>query len=324
MARKCPVTSASATIFLSIPPAGLSFQYTFPVDAEYDFKVKLPAPAAGFGETAAPVGQLLELRIPVKAGVHQVGLTFMRSSAVPEILPVLAVVRGGGAAAAGGRGAAPVPQVAHLDLRLDGARLKLYDIPETGNNATFNELAIGGPYNILGAGDSPSRQKIFVCKPASAKDDDPCARKILSNLGRHAYRRPFTDTDLKPLMTFYSSARADGGSFDNGIEMALRAMLVSPDFLFRVERDPAGAAPGSVRRINSYEMASRLSFFLWSSIPDDELLKLADENKLQNEKVIEQQVARMLDDPKSKAFTSQFRRTVSLPAKSDDDEAGPG
>ena len=284
---------------------GLSFAYTFPVDAEYDFKIKLPAPQAGFGETAAPEGKALDLRIPVRAGVHQVGLTFMRSSAVPEILPTLGGRGGGGGA--GGRGAAaPAPQTAHLDLRLDGARLKLYDVAETGNNASFNELAIGGPYNILGAGDSPSRQKIFVCKPASEKEGDACAHKILANLGRHAYRRPVTETDLKPLIGFYASARKEGGSFDNGIEMALRAMLVSPDFLFRVERDPAGAAPGSVHKVNNYEMASRLSFFLWSSIPYDELLKLADEGKLQNEKVIEQQVARMLDDPKSKAFTSNF------------------
>lgn len=279
---------------------GLSIQYTFPVDAEYEFKIKLPAPAPGFGETAAPVGQSLDLRIPVKAGVHQVGVTFMRSSAVPEILPVLTAARGGG------RGATPAPQTAHLDLRLDGARLKLYDVAEVGNAPSFNELSIGGPYNVIGAGDSPSRQRIFVCKPASAKDDDPCARRIMSTLGRRAYRRPFTEADLKPLMGFYANARQNGGSFDNGIEMALRAMLVSPDFLFRVERDPAGAAPGSVHKVNSYEMASRLSFFLWSSIPDDELLKLAGEGKLQNEKVIEQQVARMLDDPKSKAFVSNF------------------
>jgi hypothetical protein len=281
---------------------GVSIQYTFPVDAEYIFKIKMPAPAAGFGETAAPVGQNLELRIPVKAGVHQVAATFMKSSAVPEVLPVLNAVRFGG----GGRGAGAAPQTAHLDLRLDGERLKLYDVAETGGAPTFNELSIAGPYNILGAGDSPSRRKIFVCKPPSPKEEEPCARKILSTLGRRAYRRPFTDADLKPLMGFYAAGRTEGGGFDNGIEMALRAMLVSPDFLFRVERDSAGSAPGSVHRINDYEMASRLSFFLWSSIPDDELLKLADEGKLKDQKVVMQQVERMLDDPKSKAFVSNF------------------
>ena len=280
---------------------GVSVQYTFPVDAEYVFKIKLPAPAAGFGETAAPVGQTLELRIPVKAGVHQVAATFMKSSAVPEVLPVLNVGRLGG-----GRGAAPVPQTAHLDLRLDGERLKLYDVSETGGNPTFTELSIGGPYDVLGAGDSPSRKKIFVCKPGSPKEEEPCARKILSTLGRRAYRRPFTEADLKPLMGFYSSGRAEGGKFDTGIEMALRAMLVSPDFLFRVERDPAGSAPGSVHRVNDYELASRLSFFLWSSIPDEELLKLAEQGKLKDQKVVAQQVERMLDDPKSKAFVSNF------------------
>ena len=281
---------------------GLSFQYTFPVDAEYEFKIKMPAPAPGFGETAAPVGQTFDLRIPVKAGVRHVGLTFLRSSAVPETVPVVGVARGGGA---GGRGAAPPPVTGHMDLRLDGARLKLYDVPEGPNGPAFNELSIAGPYNIMGTGDSPSRQKIFVCKPASAKDEEPCARRILSSLGRRAYRRPFTEADLKPLMGFYVTGRKEG-SFDTGIETALRAMLVSPDFLFRIERDPAASATGSVHRINDFELASRLSYFLWSSMPDDELLKLAEAGKLKDPDVVDRQVARMLEDPKSKAFVNNF------------------
>jgi mono/diheme cytochrome c family protein len=284
---------------------GLSFRYTFPVDAEYEFKIKLPAPVAGFGETAAPVGQTLDLRIPVKAGVRNIGLTFMRSSAVPEILPNLGG-RGGGGGGAGRGAAAPAEKLtAHLDLRLDGVRLKLYDIPDSGNGGAFNELAIGGPYNILGSGETASRQKVFVCKPATAKDEDPCARKILTSLGRRAYRRPFTETDLKPLMGFYVAGRKEK-DFDNGIEMALRAMLVSPDFLFRVEHDTAAAAPGTVHRVSDYELASRLSFFLWSSIPDEDLLNLAGEGKLRDKSVMSKQVARMLDDPKSKAFLTNF------------------
>jgi hypothetical protein len=288
---------------------GLSFDYTFPVDAEYAFKIKMPAPAAGFGETAAPLGQIFELKIPVKAGIHHVGLTFMRSSAIPEILPQFGVVRGGGGG--GGRGAAPVLPVGHMDLRLDGARLKLYDITEGGNGPNFNELSIGGPYDILGAGNSPSRQKIFVCKPATAQEELPCARKILTELGRRAYRRPVTEADLRPLLAFYQTGRKPSeinkaANFDTGIEMSLRAMLVSPAFLFRIERDAAGAIPGSIHRVNDYELASRLSFFLWSSIPDDELLTLAGQGKLQDQAILEKQVARMLDDQRSKAFVSNF------------------
>ncbi len=278
---------------------GLSINYTFPLDAEYVFKIKLPPPPAGADGVQAP-SPILEMRMPVKAGVRNVGVTFMRSSAVPEILPAFGNGRGGG-----GRGAAPTPTTAHLDLRLDGVRLKLYDVPEGGNGPTFNELSIAGPYNIAGAGDTPSREKIFVCKPASAREDEACAHRILATLARRAFRRPVTETDLKPLMAFYDSGRKEK-DFDNGIEVALRALLVSPDFLFRIERDPAGAAPGSVHRINDYELASRLSFFLWSSIPDEELLTLAGQSRLRDPKVMGQQVARMLDDPKSKAFVSNF------------------
>jgi hypothetical protein len=198
---------------------GLSFPYTFPVDAEYIFNIKLARPNSGFGETAPPVGQVLELRVPVKAGVHHVGLTFMRSDALPETLPGGAGRGGGG----GRRGGAEAP-TAHLDLRLDGVRLKLYDVPEGQRGREINEMSVAGPYKIAGAGDSPSRQRIFVCKPGSPAEEEPCARKILSALGRRAFRRPVTTADLAPLMAFYREGRSDG-SFDGGIEMALRAML---------------------------------------------------------------------------------------------------
>jgi hypothetical protein len=244
-----------------------------------------------------------EIKIPVKAGVHDVVLTFMRSSAVAEVVPQVGAGRGGPGGGGGGRGAGPMPPMAHLDLRMDGARLKLFDIPEGPNGAAYSEFSIAGPYNISGPGTSPSRQKLFVCNPKSAAEETPCARKILSTLGRRAYRRPFTDSDLKPLMEFYASGRKEK-DFDRGIEMAVRAMLVSPDFLFRIERDKPGAT-GS-HRVNDYEMASRLSFFLWSSIPDDQLLDLAAQNKLSDPKVVEAQLARMIDDPKSKAFVSNF------------------
>ncbi len=177
---------------------GLSFTYTFPVDADYTFKVRLPAPAPGFGETAAPVGQVLELKVPVKAGVRHVGISFMRSNAVPETLPVFGNGRGGGGAGVG-RGGAPGASMAHLDLRVDGARLKMWDVPEGPNGPRFNDLSIGGPYDVKQQSESASRKIIFgVCRPGGPKEEDVCARKTLTALARRAYRRPVTDSDIKP------------------------------------------------------------------------------------------------------------------------------
>jgi hypothetical protein len=276
---------------------GLSFQYTFPLDAEYVFKIGGGGPAGGRGGAADPA---MELRIPVKAGVRHVSLTAIKSSAVPENIPGIGRNAGGPVGAGGSD---------NLDLRLDGARLKLFETrgggPGGGGGAA---LTISGPFNVTGPGDSPSRLKIFVCKPAAATEEAPCARRILASIVHRAYRRPPTDLDLKPLLALYEAGRHDdrAGSFDYGIEMALRGVLVSPEFLFRIERDPPTTAPGAVHRINDLELASRLSFFLWSSVPDDELLKLAEEGKLKDPTVLRQQTARMLDDPKSKAFIDNF------------------
>src|SRR6185295_1741696 len=128
-----------------------------------------------------------------------------------------------------------------------------------------------GPYNIAGPGETPSRSKIFVCKPANASEEPACARKILTSLAHRAFRRPVTESDLALLTSFYQMGRKDG-TFDRGIQMALRRVLADPEFVFRFERDPANIAVGSAHRVSDIELASRLSFFLWSSIPDDELL----------------------------------------------------
>lgn len=275
---------------------GLSVSYRFPLDAEYVIRIKL-APAAGFDglqETNS-----LELRLPIKAGTRNVGVTFPRQDALPELI-------------AGLRGAAPAKSIPpatagpplFADLRLDGARLKSYDLPE-GASPALVSMTISGPYNISGPGDTPSRAKIFICRPATQEDEEPCAEKIISTLAHRAFRRPVSSADVKPLLAFYGRGRREG-TFENGVEMALRAMLVSPEFLFRIERDPAGLASGSVYRVNDYELASRLSFFLWSSIPDDELLNLAKQGKLSEPAVLSGQVNRMLDDDRSKSLESNF------------------
>ena len=272
---------------------GISIQYPFPVDAEYVFKIKMPA--VGGAEPS-----VLEQRIPVKAGMRTVAVTFLADNTLPEVVPTFGA-QNGGAQGGGGRFGSTRPPASKMDLRLDGARVKLFDIQVP----RFTAVTIAGPYEIQGPGDSASRQRIFVCRPSGAKQEEPCARKILSGLARRAYRRPVTDGDLKPLLAFYQEGRREG-SFDSGIEMALRAMLVSPNFLFRVERDPGAGAPGDVYRVNDYELASRLSFFLWSSIPDDDLLRLAEQGKLNNPEVLGAQVSRMLEDRRSKAFVNNF------------------
>ena len=156
------------------------------------------------------------------------------------------------------------------------------------------------------SGDTASRRKIFVCQPASAKDELPCARKILSTLARHAYRRPLKDSDLEEPLSFYQRRRNNKGSFDAGIESALQLILASPEFLFRFEPDPANAVAGTPYRIDDVALASRLSFFLWSSIPDDTLLNLATQGKLKDPAVLDQQIKRMLADPKAEALADNF------------------
>jgi hypothetical protein len=180
-----------------------------------------------------------------------------------------------------------------------------------GVNLTQPHVAaviVTGPLDLSKAkvgGNTPSRERIFICTPATPGEESPCALKILSNLARHAYRRPVTAKDTSILMASYTDGRKEG-NFEQGIEIALRRMLVSPEFLFRVERDPPGIAPKTNYRVSDLELASRLSFFLWSSIPDDELVSLAAAGKLKDRETLNSQVRRMLADPRSRAITENF------------------
>ena len=174
-------------------------------------------------------------------------------------------------------------------------------------DAAVEQVTITGPLGSGGPGDPPSRRAVFTCRPASdaSPDEEACAREILSSLARQAYRRPVEPGDLETLMDFYRAGRSDG-SFDAGIQLALERLLISPDFLFRVERDPTDIIPGTVYALSDLELASRLSFFLWSSIPDAELLDLAERGMLQDPAMLEQQTRRMLADSRSKALVQNF------------------
>lgn len=219
----------------------------------------------------------LEVRFPVKAGTRQLAVTFIdRRSSKLE-----------------GADAPRAPA---------GSNSFAYD-----RNAEMSVeiVQISGPFAPTGPGETPSRQEIFVCHPSSASEEEPCAAEILARLARKAYRRPVTDQDVQPLLGFYRAGRAKG-EFEVGIEAALRALLVAPEFLFRVERPPANVAPSAAYRISDVELASRLSFFLWSSIPDDELLDVAERRKLSDPAVLEQQVRRMLDDARATALVRNF------------------
>jgi hypothetical protein len=229
----------------------------------------------------------------------------------------------GGRAGGRGRGGAAGPQEFSLTLKAGPKLIGVAFVQRTdardeatlrprmrsrGTQPAINSVTISGPYNVTGPGDSPSRRRIFVCKPASAAEELPCARRILSTLARRAYRRPVNETDVRDLLPFYERGRKEG-NFDLGIQKALERLLVSSQFLFRIERPPspgASAGPDTAYRVSDLELASRLSFFIWSSIPDDELLDVAAAGRLKDPNVLEPQVRRMLADPRSESLVTNF------------------
>ena len=282
---------------------GALIPYTFPRDGEYEVQIRLMRDRneeiEGLHEshelellldrervrlfTVTPppdknyesVDQALKLRLPVTAGPHQLGVTFLKS---PSTL--LETRR--------------QPYQAHFNMHRHPRR-----------TPAIYQVSINGPYTARGPGDTPSRLRIFVCQPTKLSEEEGCAERILSVLMRRAYRRPVNAADLRKPMQFYREART-GESFEAAIERALSAGLVSPQFLFRVERDPAGLAPNTAYSLSDLELASRLSFFMWSSIPDDELLDTAERGKLSEPGMIEQQVRRMLADSRSRNLVTNF------------------
>jgi mono/diheme cytochrome c family protein len=216
----------------------------------------------------------LEVRVTVKAGPRIVGVSYVGMSRQPEGV---------------------------LQPR---ERYGEYSRDETRDQAV-ETVAISGPFRTDGPGDTPSRRTILTCRPGKALGEEACARRILTGLARTAFRRPPTPAEARTLVDFFRSGRRDGG-FDAGIQFALERMLADPNFLFRTEQDPAGVAPKTPYQLSDLELASRLSFFLWSSVPDAELLTLAEQRRLRQPRVLEAQVKRMLADRRSAALIDNF------------------
>ena len=278
---------------------GMLVPYHFPLDADYDLKIRVSG-ARGLDEqnrievtvdgepidlSAVELGSSIELRMPITAGPHDIGVTFYRNP------PVL---------------------VEQVRERFQNPRTAGNSGGPGGSMPTVTSLTIAGPYDIRGPGITPSRDKVFVCQPVTGSEELDCARTILAGLARRAYRRPVTSADVEVLLEFFEMGRVNGdGSaasrgFDSGIELALRRLLVSPEFLVRIEADPTGVASDTPYAVTDIELASRLSFFLWSSIPDDELLDLAERGVLSQPAELDRQVRRMIADPRSKELTTNF------------------
>ena len=282
---------------------GIAISHYFPVDGEYAIKIRLQRDLLGaiVGITqpkqidARLDGQRIRLfRIggERKGKFNDVGADFEYLSTADSELEVRFPAKAG-------------------SRRLEVTYLKDTVKSEGGprgrgaNVDGIETVTISGPYNPTGLGDTPSRLQILTCHPNGASDEESCANKILSRLVRRAYRRPVTGEDVRPFLSLYSTGSRHGG-FEAGIRTALEGILVDPEFLFRIERDQATLAPDTAYRLTDIELASRLSFFLWSSIPDDELLDIAEQGRLKDPVVLEQQVRRMLTDPRSKALVNNF------------------
>src|SRR5688572_17442174 len=289
---------------------GISVLHTFPADGEYSFRMQLHSIPTGqlFGSTVR--GELLEVsidgeraavleinprmseadpsgmnissaRIQVKAGTHRVAAAFVaRFDAVPDDL---------------------MPPIDHTmaDSQI-GSGFGITTLPH------LREFAVAGPFKVTGVSDTPSRRKIFTCRPTSATDEQACAAEIIRRLATQAYRGPITAADFDGLNKFFQQGRKEGGDFESGIRMALQAILASPKFLFRLEQAPSTLRAGQNYRISDLDLAERLSFFLWAAGPDEELLKIAQRGTLRAPGVLQAQVKRMLKDPKAEALSTRF------------------
>jgi mono/diheme cytochrome c family protein len=282
---------------------GTAIRSYFPLDGEYEINIEMAGAARDTHQLEITVDGERKQLVTLGGNAGRGG----RGAA------------GGGRGGGGGRGAA-IPTNFRIAVKAGPRLIGVTFVQKTealdeatlhprersrGTQPAIASVTIRGPYNATGSGDTPSRQRIFTCRPANAAAEPACARQILSTLARRAYRRPVTDSDVATLIDFYDKGRKER-DFDLGIQRGLERLLVSPQFLYRIERDPAGAVPGSVHTVSDLELASRLSFFLWSSIPDDELLNIAASGKLKQPEVLEQQVRRMLADPRSESMVDNF------------------
>jgi len=282
---------------------GMLTRHNFPADGEYKFSIQnfgigsfIPGEQLeltidgerahlfkyqGVGTSQGMSGEgdgSLDVTIPVKAGSRMVGATFLATNYRPSLDTV---------------------------KQYDRKSLENNSIPQLQYYPAIGFLRIQGPFTAQRPTDSRSIRKVFTCRPAAASQEETCAEAILTTLARRAYRRPATARDREALMTFYEEGRR-AGTFEDGIELALRRLLASPQFLVRTEKEPANLPTGRAYRISDLELASRLSFFLWSSIPDDQLIAVASQGRLSNPAVLQQQVRRMLADPRSDALVVNF------------------
>jgi uncharacterized protein DUF1592/uncharacterized protein DUF1588/uncharacterized protein DUF1587/uncharacterized protein DUF1595/uncharacterized protein DUF1585 len=291
---------------------GMVVEHDFPLDAEYEFQVtlfrnnlegirglehehELEIAVDGERVLLVGIGGVNEPEFPADT------IITVKSDATDARLKVRAPV---------GAGARTVTASFIRELGLSTNRLRPFDRSnadtyESTGRPHVETLTITGPFAPTGVGSTASRARIFTCTPASAAEEESCAREILTSLARRAYRRPVADADVERLMPFYRDGRTQG-SFDAGIQLALRRLLASPSFVFRVEEDPAEAAPGASFAVSDVELASRLSFFLWSGPPDDALLALAADGRLHEPRVLEEQVRRMLRDSRAGALVENF------------------
>jgi Protein of unknown function (DUF1592)/Protein of unknown function (DUF1588)/Protein of unknown function (DUF1587)/Protein of unknown function (DUF1585)/Protein of unknown function (DUF1595) len=291
---------------------GIAVMHDFPADGEYVFKMGFYYTPTGplFGQNQGK-GQQIEVAVNgERVGLFDINPAMQLAKDGIKSLPIR--VRAG-------------PQ------RISASFIQKFDGPIEDENAMveqtlvdisagvvpgvttlphLHELSITGPTNTAGVSDTPSRRKVFACRPVSDDDEIACAKKILGALARQAYRRPVTPNDLEGLLSFYQNGRNhDGnkpGTFETGIRTGIQAVLSNPEFVFRFEREPAGVVPGRNYRISDLELAARLSFFLWSSAPDDQLITLATQGKLKDPVTLEKQVRRMLADSRSSALTANF------------------